>query len=96
MTRAELIDQLAVKMNISGSVAEAAILEIFGGMSDALVAGDGIELRGFGSFQIREYEGRSGRNPKSGDEIKVAPKKRPFFKVGKELEERIMECSGSL
>lgn len=91
MTRAELIDQLAVKMNISGSVAEAAILEIFGGMSDALVAGNRIEIRGFGSFEIRDYDGYTARNPKTGEQIEVSPKKNPFFKVGKELKERILD-----
>jgi len=84
MTRAELIDQLA------------AILEIFDSMPETLVAGDRIEIRGFGSFQNRDYDGYIGRNPKTGDETTVKPKKLPFFKVGKELKERIMECSGSL
>ena len=63
-------------------------------MADTLVAGDRIEIRGFGSFEIREYEGYSGRNPKTGLEVSVGPKKTPFFKVGKELKERIMAGGG--
>lgn len=90
MKRSELIDQLVAKMEISGSAAEAAIHEIFNGMFETLVAGDRIEIRGFGSFHIRDYAGYIGRNPKTGIETTVKPKKTPFFKVGKELKERIM------
>jgi len=90
MTRSELIEQLAQNKLISVRAAEWVIQEIFDSMSDTLIAGDRIEIRGFGSFEIREYEGYSGRNPKTGMEVSVAPKKTPFFKVGKELKERIM------
>jgi integration host factor subunit beta len=69
-------------------------MEIFGSMADTLIAGDRIEIRGFGSFESREYDGRTGRNPMTGVEVAVAAKIRPFFKVGKDLKERIME-SGS-
>lgn len=92
MTRSELIDRLALERNINLAAAEAIVHEVFAGMSDTLVAGDRIEIRGFGSFVVREYEGRTGRNPKSGNEVTVAAKMRPFFKVGKELKERIMTC----
>lgn len=94
MTRSDLINQLAIKTDISVATAEAIVTEAFKSMADTLIAGNRIEIRGFGSFEIREYEGRTARNPKSGDEVNVAAKKRPFFKVGKELKERIME-SGS-
>ena len=90
MTRSELIEQLAQNKLISIRAAEWVIQEIFDSMSDTLIAGDRIEIRGFGSFEIREYEGYTGRNPKSGLEVSVDPKKTPFFKVGKELKERIM------
>ena len=60
-------------------------------MAEALVRGENVEIRGFGSFQVREYESYTGRNPKSGDTIKVTPKKLPFFKVGKELREQVNE-----
>ena len=52
-------------------------------MKQALVNGERIEIRGFGSFSIREYDGYDGRNPKTGEKVKVAPKRLPFFKVGK-------------
>ncbi len=90
MTRSELIEQLAQNKLISIRAAEWIIQEIFDSMTDTLIAGDRIEIRGFGSFEIREYEGYSGRNPKTGLEVSVNPKKTPFFKVGKELKERIM------
>jgi len=89
MTRSELIEQLAQNKLISVRAAEWVIQEIFDSMSDTLIAGDRIEIRGFGSFEIREYEGYTGRNPKTGLEVAVSPKKTPFFKVGKELKERI-------
>ena len=89
MTRSELIEQLAQSKLISIRAAEWVIQEIFDSMSDTLIAGGRIEIRGFGSFEIREYEGYSGRNPKSGLEVSVKPKKTPFFKTGKELKERI-------
>ncbi len=89
MTRSDMIELLAERKGISITTAEAVVLEIFGSMADTLIAGNRIEIRGFGSFEIREYEGRSGRNPKTGSEVTVAAKKRPFFKVGKELKELI-------
>ena len=89
MTRSELIDQLAKKTKTPIHIAEKIIHIVFDGMSDALIAGNRIEIRGFGSFVIREYAGRSGRNPKTGDPIPFKPKKLPFFKVGKELKEMV-------
>ena len=94
MTRSELTEQLAQSKVISIRAAEWVIQEIFDSMADTLVAGDRIEIRGFGSFEIRKYEGYTGRNPKSGLEVSVDPKKTPFFKVGKELKERIMAGGG--
>ena len=90
MTRSELIEQLAQNKFISIRAAECVIQEIFDSMSDTLIAGGRIEIRGFGSFEIREYEGYSGRNPKTGLEVSVKPKKTPFFKTGKELKERVL------
>jgi integration host factor subunit beta len=60
-------------------------------MTDTLVAGGRIEIRGFGSFEIRSFDGYSGRNPKTGKLVNVKPKKSPFFKVGKELRVRIYQ-----
>ena len=58
-------------------------------MSNALLLGDRIEIRGFGSFEVREYGDYTGRNPKTGEEIVVLPKKQPFFKVGKDFREKV-------
>ena len=91
MTRADLIAELAERRSITVKDAEKVIREIFDGMSDALIAGDKIEVRGFGSFEVREYDGYSGRNPKTGKEVVVKPRKSPFFKVGKELKERVLQ-----
>jgi len=91
MTRAELIDKLAVEKNISITAAELIITEIFKGMTDTLVSGNRVEIRGFGSFEIREYDGYTARNPRTGVQIEVKPKKLPFFKVGKDLRERILD-----
>jgi len=90
MTRSDLIERLAEQRGINLNVAETVVREIFDNMAQTLIAGNRIEIRGFGSFEIREYEGYSGRNPKTGLEVTVKPKKSPFFKVGKELKERIM------
>jgi len=58
-------------------------------MTESLRKGDRIEIRGFGSFQVKVREAREGRNPKTGEEVKIPAKRTPFFKVGKELKERI-------
>ena len=91
MTRSELIDKLAMEKNIIHSVAENIITEIFKSMTDSLVSGNGVEIRGFGSFTVREHDGYTARNPKTGVQLEAAPKKAPFFKTGKDLKERILE-----
>lgn len=95
MNRSDLIDKLAERKEMPVKVAEAIVHEVFGSMTDTLISGNRIEIRGFGSFEIREYAGHTGRNPKTGIEVTVKPKKLPFFKVGKELKERILN-SGEL
>ncbi len=89
MNKSEMIEALATKKGISIKKAEDIINTIFDAMSDALLAGDRIEIRGFGSFVVNDYKAYTGRNPKTGELIDVKPKKLPFFKVGKELRERI-------
>jgi integration host factor subunit beta len=84
-----MISILAEKKSVSVKVSEDIINTIFNSMTDTMIAGGKIEIRGFGSFVIKEYEGYSGRNPKSGLAVEVKPKKSPFFKVGKELKERV-------
>lgn len=90
MTKSELIEALTQEKNISAKRAEQVVSEIFNAMSDALMNEDRIEIRGFGSFMVKEYGSYKGRNPKTGEIIEVKPKKLPFFKVGKELKERVL------
>ena len=85
MNKSELIISLAKKENLTKQKAEEVINTIFDTMSNALLTGERIEIRGFGSFIVREYGSYTGRNPKTGESISVSPKKLPFFKVGKEL-----------
>jgi len=92
MTRSELIERLALEKNLSYVVAEKIILTIFDSMAETLVAGGRIEIRGFGSFDIKEFDGYTGRNPKTGELIEVKPKKLIYFKVGKDLK-AMVNCS---
>ena len=89
MVKSELIKAVSEHADISHEVAELAVNTIFDSMAESLAQEKGIEIRGFGSFQLRHYDGRKGRNPKNGNTISVGPKKRPFFKVGKELRQRV-------
>jgi integration host factor subunit beta len=89
MIKSELIQKLFEATKIPRKAAELAINTIFDTMTEALSRGEGIEIRGFGSFKVRQYRGREGRNPKTGRIIKVAPKRRPFFKVGKDLKKKV-------
>ena len=89
MTKSELVQSLADKLNITRKKGEEVINLIFDSMSDALVKGSRVEIRGIGSFMVRKYEAYTGRNPRTGESIQVAPKKLPFFKVGKELKKRV-------
>lgn len=89
MNKSELIETLAVNNGISYKRAEEVINTIFDAMTNAMLSGERIEIRGFGSFVIKEYKAYTGRNPKTGETIPVRPKKLPFFKVGKELKERV-------
>ena len=89
MNKSELIEALAVQKGLSCKKAEEIINTVFDAMSDALVSGDRIEIRGFGSFVVNEYKSYTGRNPKTGESIEVKPKKLPFFKIGKELRKRV-------
>jgi len=89
MTKSDLITLVATKNNLTEVNAARIVNLIFDGFKDALVKGDRIEIRGFGSFVIREYETYTGRNPKTGMQIEVKPKSSTYFKVGKKLKERL-------
>ncbi|MFA6999967.1 MAG: HU family DNA-binding protein [Candidatus Paceibacterota bacterium] len=85
MNKSDLIAALANKENLTDKQASDIINQILGGFKDSLEKGDRIEIRGFGSFSVREYKAYAGRNPMTGKNVGVKPKKLPFFKVGKEL-----------
>ena len=89
MNKSELIERLAEKSGLNVMQAEDVVNLIYRKMRDTMVNGGRIEIRGFGSFVVKEYQAYQGRNPKTGYKISVPPKKLPFFKVGKELKERI-------
>ena len=89
MTKSDLIRWVSVTSEISYPDAENAVSAFFDTMADALKAGKRVELRGFGSFAIREYDGYMGRNPRTGETVNVAPKKMPFFKVGKDMKKAV-------
>jgi integration host factor subunit beta len=89
MTKSELIDAVAEQTNITKSRAELLVNCVFDSMTSALKRGKGIEIRGLGSFTVREYKPYNGRNPRTGDPVHVASKRLPFFKVGKELKEMV-------
>ncbi len=89
MNKSELIEALCLARNISYKQSTEIVNLIFDTMADALASGERIEIRGFGSFAVRDYKSYTGRNPRTGEQIEVAPKRLPFFKVGKELKEMV-------
>ena len=89
MTKTELIEALAKAEGISIKAAEVAVATTFKTMEQALVDSDRIEIRGFGSFKIKNYDSYHGHNPKTGEKIRVQSKKLPFFKLSKGLHRRL-------
>jgi integration host factor subunit beta len=89
MNKTDLIEALAAKEKLTGKMAIEITNMIFNGFTDTLKKGDRIKIRGFGSFSVREYKPYTGRNPKTGKNVDVQPKKLPFFKVGQELKKRV-------
>src|SRR5262250_1381261 len=89
MTKSELIDAIAGRGELTKARAELVVNCVFDSMTEALQRGEGIEIRGFGSFTVRPYKAYSGRNPRTGEPVPVPPKRLPFFKVGKELRELV-------
>jgi integration host factor subunit beta len=89
MTKSDLIDVLCEVQKMPKGRAELLVNVIFDSMEQSLRRGERIEIRGFGSFEIREYRAYEGRNPRTGTAVAVKPKRLPFFKVGKELKERV-------
>ena len=89
MSKSDLVELLSRDIDIPLRKADDIVDKFFETMSEALSSGDRIEIRGFGTFEVREYAGYTGRNPKTGEETAVLSKKLPFFKVGKVFKERV-------
>ena len=87
MNKAELIKKVSERVNIRSKAAKVIVDTLFDAMRESLEKGDRIEIRGFGSFVVRQYGAYKGRNPKTGEIVDVPPKKLPYFKVGKEMKE---------
>ncbi len=89
MNKSELVEALGSRKNLTFKKSEEIVNIIFDSMSEELAQGGRIEIRGFGSFMVKDYKAYMGRNPKTGEVIRVNPKRLPFFKVGKELRDRV-------
>jgi integration host factor subunit beta len=89
MNKSELVESLANSKALTYKKSEEIVNLIFDSMAETLSSGGRIEIRGFGSFVVKDYKAYTGRNPKTGEVIEVKPKRLPFFKVGKELREKV-------
>ena len=89
MNRSDLVEVLSKETGLTNRKAEEVVNRVFNGMANALAKGNRVEIRGFGSFKVKQYDGYTGHNPKTGAIVKVESKKLPFFKCGKELRERV-------
>jgi integration host factor subunit beta len=94
MNKSDLIEKIVSKTDMPRKRAESVVNLIFDAMTAALAEGERIEIRGFGSFVAKHYRSRTGRNPRTGQTIPVPAKRLPFFKVGKELRERVDAGAG--
>lgn len=96
LNKSDLVELLADKIkNLSAKEVDIIVETVFDKMTEALASGDRIEIRGFGSFEIRNRPARQGRNPKTGESVFVGTRRVPFFKVGKELKERLNESKSA-
>jgi integration host factor subunit beta len=89
MNKLQLINALRIEAEITKSEAAAVVDQFFNEMASALAVGDRVEIRGLCSFFVKKYRAYAGRNPRTGQKVKVAAKNLPFFKCGKELKERV-------
>ena len=87
MNKIELVKALADQANISLDEATLVVNTFVDSMKDSLLEGGRVEIRGFGSFKVKEYGSYAGRNPRTGEKVAVEPKRLPFFRAGKELKE---------
>ncbi|MBK8010080.1 MAG: integration host factor subunit beta [Deltaproteobacteria bacterium] len=95
MNKSELVERLAERAKVTKKRAEQVVNLVFDQMTQALKRGERIEIRGFGSFTSKAYPAYTGRNPRTGETIHVPAKRLPFFKVGKELKERVDYAPGA-
>lgn len=94
MTKSELIENISAQnTNLTKKQVEFIVNGVFSSIKDALRNDDKVEIRGFGSFKIREKNSKTGRNPKTGDKVDVPSKKVPYFKPGKEIKELLIKMS---
>jgi len=89
MNKSQLIEELSMRLALHPKKAEAVVNTILGSITKAMKESRRVEIRGFGSFMLRSYKPYTGRNPKSGEKIKVKAKKLPFFKTGKDMRDRV-------
>ena len=89
MNKLDLIEQLHTKFGITKAEAAKVVTAFFDTMAEALAKGERVEIRGLCSFYVKQYRPYTGRNPKTGEQVQIKPKKLPFFKAGKGLKERV-------
>ncbi|SDB22766.1 integration host factor subunit beta [Desulfonatronum thiosulfatophilum] len=91
MNKSELIKTLSEQNDIPMEEATVVVNTFFQSIKDSMIQGDRVEIRGFGSFKVKDYQGYKGRNPKTGQSVEVKPKRLPFFRPGKELKDHLNE-----
>ena len=87
MTKSDLVERIAEKLDVTKKEAEAIVNVVFGSIVDAVKREEKVELRGFGCFKVKTKRARKGRNPRTGEEIDIPPKRVPYFKPGKDMKE---------
>jgi integration host factor subunit beta len=92
MTKSNLINRICEACRVPAGRSEQIVNAIFDSIEQALDRGERVEIRGFGSFEVRDYRGYVGRNPRTGSTVEVKPKRLAFFKVGKELKDRVQQA----
>lgn len=96
MNKSQLIEQLSEETGLNTKITDRAVKIFFDQIKQALASGDKVEIRGFGSFFLKNYDSYIGRNPKTGEKVEVPSKKLPVFRCGKDLKERVKESSAPL
>lgn len=92
MNKSQIIEELANQTQQNTRLTERVVNYFFSSIKEALGTGDKVEIRGFGSFFLKEYGSYIGRNPKTGERVEVPPKSLPVFRVGKDLRDRVKEA----